>query len=67
MYNKISQALTQHLSDSEKAKVEVTEEDLIKWYTKQNKGDFASETEGQRTNPVTDRSSGVGPIHGVEP
>ena len=28
---------------------------------------FTSETEGQRTNPVTDRSSGVGPIHGVEP
>ena len=28
---------------------------------------FNSETGGQRTNPVTDRSSGVGPIHGIEP
>lgn len=38
----------QHLSDSEKAKVEVTEEDLIEWYTKQNKEDFASDEELQR-------------------
>ena len=28
---------------------------------------FNNETGGQRTNPVTDRSSGVGPIHGIEP
>jgi hypothetical protein len=28
---------------------------------------FTGETEGQRPNPVTDRSSGVGPIPGVEP
>ena len=28
---------------------------------------FISETEGQRTDPPTDRSSGVGPMHGIEP
>ena len=28
---------------------------------------FTNVTEGQRTNPLTDRSSGVGPIHGAEP
>jgi hypothetical protein len=26
---------------------------------------FAPETEGQRTNPLTDRSVGVGPMHGT--
>lgn len=48
LYKKISLVLMQHLSDSEKAKVEVTEEDLIEWYTKQNKEDFASDEELQR-------------------
>ena len=28
---------------------------------------FAGEVEGQRPNPVTDGSSGVGPIPGIEP
>ena len=28
---------------------------------------FTGETEGQRSNPVTDRSSGNGPIPGIEP
>lgn len=48
-YKKIGQAVLQHLIDSEKAKVEVTEEALMDWYAKQEEVGFASEEERQRT------------------